>query len=76
MIENANDNLTLHSGGTFKHGHSYTTLDVKKEDDVLVVGLREVRGADVQSQTYLMRYLMKLRSIKKKRIWYQSYYKY
>ena len=42
LIENANDNMTLHSAGTSKHGHSYNTLDVKKGDDVLVVGLREV----------------------------------
>ena len=42
LTENTDDNLTLHSDGTSKHGHSYTTLDVKKGDDVLVVGLREV----------------------------------
>ena len=50
LTENTDDNLTLHSDGTSKHGHSYTTLDVKKGDDVLVVGLREVGGADAESQ--------------------------
>ena len=55
LAENTDDNLTLHSDGTSKHGHSYTTLDVKKGDDVLVVGLREVGGADAQSQLDLFK---------------------
>ena len=40
----------MHSDGTSKHGHSYTTLEVEKGDDALVVGLREVGGADAESQ--------------------------
>ena len=55
LIENTDDNLTLHSTGTSKHGHSYTTLDVKKGDNVLIVGLREVGGADAQSQLDLFK---------------------
>ena len=55
LTESTDDNLTLHSDGTSKHGHSYTTLDVKKGDDVLVVGLREVGGADAQSQLDLFK---------------------
>ena len=55
LAENTDDNLTLHSDGTSKHGHSYTTLDVKKGDDVLVMGLREVGGADAQSQLDLFK---------------------
>ena len=42
LTENTDDNLTLHSDGTSKHGHFYTTLDVKKGDNVIVLGLREV----------------------------------
>ena len=49
LTENTDDNLTLHYNATSNHGHSYTTLDVKK-GDVLVVGLTEVGGADAQSQ--------------------------
>ena len=30
LTENTDDNLTLHSNGTSKHGHCYTSLDVKK----------------------------------------------
>ena len=30
LTENNDDNLTLHSNAISKHGHSYTTLDVKK----------------------------------------------
>ena len=55
LTENTDENLTLHSDGTSKHGHSYTTLDVKKGDEVLVVGLREVGGADAQSQLDLFK---------------------
>ena len=42
LTENTDDNLTLYSDGISKHGHSYTTLDVKKGDNVIVLGLREV----------------------------------
>ena len=42
LKENTDDNLTLYSDGISKHGHSYTTLDVKKGDNVIVLGLREV----------------------------------
>ena len=36
-------NMTLHSDGTTKFGHSYTTFDVQKSDGkLLVVGMREV----------------------------------
>ena len=42
LTENTDDNLTLYSDGTSKHGHFYTTLDVKKGDNVIVLGLREV----------------------------------
>ena len=42
LTENTDDNLTLYSDGISKHGHSYTTLDVKKGDNVSVLGLREV----------------------------------
>ena len=43
--------MTLHSDGTTKHGHSYTTFDlVNKEGKLLVCGLREVGAADAQSQ--------------------------
>ena len=42
LTENTDDNLTLHSDGTSKHGHFYTTLGVKKGDNVIVLGLREV----------------------------------
>ena len=55
FTENSDENLTLHSDGTSKHGHSYTTLDMKKGDDVLVVGLREVGGADAKSQLDLFK---------------------
>ena len=55
LTENTDDNLTLHSAGTSKHGHSYTTLDVRKGDDVLVVGLREVAGTDAQSKLDLFK---------------------
>ena len=55
LTENTDNNLTLHSDGTSKHGHSYTTLDVRKGDYVLVVGLREVGGAYTQSQLDLFK---------------------
>ena len=44
-------NMTLHSDGTTKHGHSYTTFDVINEQGkLLVCGLWEVRAVDAQSQ--------------------------
>ena len=44
-------NMTLHSDGTTKHGHSYTTFDVINEQGkLLVCGLWEVGAADAQSQ--------------------------
>ena len=43
-------NVTLHSDGTSKHGHSYTTYDIQAGEDVLVVGMRETGVADAQSQ--------------------------
>ena len=55
LIENTHNNLKLHSDGTSKHEHSCTTLDVKKEDNVFIVGLRESGGADAQSQLDLFK---------------------
>ena len=49
MLSEIQGNLTLHSDGTSKHGRSYTTYDIQAGEDVLVVGMREIRGADVQS---------------------------
>ena len=77
LTENTDDNLTLHSAGTSKHGHSYTTLDVKKGDDVLVVGSREVAGNDAQSKLDLFKEILdEIEVNQKKRIYYESYYKY
>ena len=43
--------MTLHSNGTSKFGRSYSTFGFKKDDGtLLVVGMREVGGADAQSQ--------------------------
>ena len=39
-------NLTLHSDGTSKHGHSYTTYNIHTSQDVLVAGMREIGRAD------------------------------
>ena len=39
-------NLTLHSDGTSKHGHSYTTYNIHTSEDVLVAGMREIGRAD------------------------------
>ena len=47
--------LTLYSDGTSKHGHSCTTFDVQSGEEVFVVGLREVGGADAQSQLDLFK---------------------
>ena len=55
LTENTDDSLTLHSNDTSKHGHSYTTLDVTKGDDVLVVGLREVVEVHAKSQLDLFK---------------------
>ena len=43
-------NLTLHSDGTSKHGHSNTTYDIQTGKGILVVGMTEIGGADAQSQ--------------------------
>ena len=43
-------NLTLHSDGTKKHGCSHTTYDIQTGENILVVGMIEIRGADVKSQ--------------------------
>ena len=44
-------NMMLHSDGTTKFGHSYTTFDVQKSDGkLLAVGMREVGAADTQTQ--------------------------
>ena len=51
-------NLTLHSDGTSKHGRSYTTYDIQAGEDVLVVGMREIGGADAQSQLDLFQELL------------------
>ena len=40
----------MHSDGTSKHVHSYTTFDVNTGEQMLVVGLWKVGGADAQSQ--------------------------
>ena len=55
LTENTDDSQTLQSDGTSKHRNSYTTLDVKKGDDGLVVGLREVGGADAKSHLDLFK---------------------
>ena len=46
-------NLTLHSDGTSKHGHSYTTYNIHTSEDVLVAGMRETGRADALSQLNL-----------------------
>ena len=52
-------NMTLHSDGTTKFGHSYTTFDVQKSDGkLLVVGMREVGAADAQTQMDLFREIL------------------
>ena len=44
------NNMTLHSDGKAKHGHSYKTFDVINEQGkLLVCGLREVGAADAKS---------------------------
>ena len=43
---------------TSKHGHSYTTFDVQSGEEVFAVGLREVGGADAQSQLDLFREIL------------------
>ena len=43
-------NLTLDSDGMSKHRRFYTTYDIETGEDVLVVGMREIGGADAQSQ--------------------------
>ena len=43
-------NITMHSDRTSKHGRSYTTYDIQAGEDVLVVGMRQIGGADAQSQ--------------------------
>ena len=49
-------NNTLHSDGTSKHGHSYTTFDIQKSDGkVFVAGLREVSGGDAETQLDLLK---------------------
>ena len=47
-------NMTLHSDGTTKFGHSYTTFDGK----LLVVGMREVGAADFQTQLDLFQEIL------------------
>ena len=42
--------MTLHSDGTIKHGHSYTTFGmVNQEGKLLIRGLWEVGAADAVS---------------------------
>ena len=43
-------NLALHSDGTTKHGRPYTTYDIQSGKDFLVVGMREIGGADALRQ--------------------------
>ena len=84
LTENTDENLTLYSDGTSKHWHSYTTLDVKKGDNVIIVGLREVGGADAQSQLGLFKEVLDEIKVKQKKdllpkllqvliIWCQTY---
>ena len=49
MLSENQDNLTLHSNGTSKHGRSYTTHDIQTGADILVAGMREIEAADAQS---------------------------
>ena len=52
-------NMTLHSDGTTKFGHSYTTFDVQKSDGkLLVVGMREVGAADTHTQLDLFQEIL------------------
>ena len=47
--------MTLHSDGTIKHGHSYTTFGmVNQEGKLLIRGLWEIGAADAQSQLDLL----------------------
>ena len=58
VLSENQSNLTLHSDGTSKHGRSYTTYDIQAGEDVLVVGMREIGGADAQSQLDLFQELL------------------
>ena len=72
LTKNTDENLTLHSDGTSKHGD--TTLDAKKGDYALVLGLREVGGTDAQSQLNLFKEVLdEIEVNQKKKICYQSY---
>ena len=52
-------NLTIHSDGTAKFGHSYTSFDVPKCDgQLLFVGMKKVGAADVQSQLDLFQEIL------------------
>ena len=45
------ENRTLHSDGTLKHGRSLITYDVVKDDgNCLIAGLREVSSGDSETQ--------------------------
>ena len=46
---------SIYSDGTSKNGHSYTTFDVQSGEDVFIVGLREVGGADAQTHLDLFK---------------------
>ena len=48
LLDSKENPWTLYSDGASKHGHSYTTFDVQSGEEVFVVGLREVGGADAQ----------------------------
>ena len=58
VLSENQSNLTLHSDGTSKHGRSYATYDIQAGEDVLVVGMREIGGADAQSQLDLFQELL------------------
>ena len=65
-----------HEHGTCNHGHSYTILDVKKRQ-CFCLGLRELGGADAQTQLYLFKVVLdEIEVNQKQRIYYQSCYKY
>ena len=58
LLDSKENPLTLYSDGTSKHCHFYTTFDVQSGEEV--VGLREVGGADAQSQLDLFREVLEV----------------
>ena len=57
LLDSKENPLTLYSDGTSKHGHSYTTFGVQSGEEVFNAELREVGGADAQSQLDLFKVL-------------------